>query len=212
MSNLIDIFLHLDKHLKVIMEQYGWETYLILFLVIFCETGLVVLPFLPGDALLVAAGVTWATAGSNPVLLMVVLAVAAVTGNMVNYAVGKYFGDWVERKKFIKHEHLEQTHNFYERYGAVTLIVARFVPIVRTMAPFVAGAGEMSYPRFALYNLVGGISWVFSLVFLGWAFGTTPFVQQNLSYITLGIIAVTTLPVLFTLARQLFGRKRSEEA
>jgi membrane-associated protein len=210
MTQLIDFILHADKHLSEFVQQYGMLTYAILFTVIFCETGLVVLPFLPGDALLFAAGATAAISRDalNPIVLFVLLAGAGILGNMVNYAIGRRFGDLVLARNLIKKEHLDKTHNFYERYGAMTLVIARFMPFVRTFAPFVAGASKMSYAKFHFYNILGGVLWVGLFIFLGYMFGNLPIVKNNFSLITLLIIAVTTLPVLITIFKQFLDSRQ----
>jgi membrane-associated protein len=193
---LIDLFLHLDSHLNELILQYGAVTYIILFLVIFAETGLVVTPFLPGDSLLFAAG-TFAALGSFDVaLLFILLAVAAILGDTVNYWAGHYIGPKVFHKesKFIKKEYLERTHNFYEKYGGKTIIIARFVPIIRTFAPFVAGVGAMTYSKFILYNVVGGVVWVAIFVFGGYYFGNIPVVKNNFSIVIVAIIFLSVLP------------------
>jgi membrane-associated protein len=195
LQRFIDLFLHLDSHLAALTSQYGVWTYAILFAVIFCETGLVVTPFLPGDSLLFAAGAIAALGSMNPVLLFVLLTIAAILGDTVNYWIGHAFGDRVSQHRWVKREYIERTHLFYERYGGKTIILARFVPIVRTFAPFVAGLGTMSYRRFLVSNVAGGILWVGLFVFGGYFFGNLPPVKNNFSLVILGIIAVSVLPV-----------------
>jgi len=195
--NLIDVFLHLDKHLNIIIENYGVWTYLILFLIIFLETGVVVTPFLPGDSLLFAAGNFAAIGLFDPWLLILLLSGAAVLGDTVNYSVGRFMGPAVfhkENSRIFKKEHLERTHRFYEKYGGKTIILARFVPIVRTFAPFVAGVGTMSYGRFAAFNITGGVVWVGLFVSGGYYFGSLPLVKQNFTAVILGIIIISILP------------------
>jgi len=195
--NLIDVFLHLDKHLNIIIENYGVWTYLILFLIIFLETGVVVTPFLPGDSLLFAAGNFAAIGLFDPWLLILLLSGAAVLGDTVNYSVGRFMGPAVfhkENSRIFKKEHLERTHRFYEKYGGKTIILARFVPIVRTFAPFVAGVGTMSYGRFAAFNVTGGVVWVGLFVSGGDYFGSLPLVKQNFTAVILGIIIISILP------------------
>lgn len=195
--NLIDVFLHLDKHLNIVIENYGVWTYLILFLIIFCETGVVVTPFLPGDSLLFAAGNFAAIGLFDPWLLILLLSGAAVLGDTVNYSVGRFMGPTVfhkENSRIFKKEYIERTHRFYEKYGGKTIILARFVPIVRTFAPFVAGVGTMSYGRFAMFNVTGGVVWVGLFVSGGYYFGSLPLVKQNFTAVILGIIIISILP------------------
>src|SRR5512135_1861566 len=176
-KSLIDLFLHLDVHLSAIVTQYGVWTYGLLFVVIFIETGLVVTPFLPGDSLLFAAG-TFAALGSlNIWLLFLLLAAAAVLGDTVNYWIGHYLGDRAYQIKWIRREYLDRTHQFFEKYGGKTIFLARFVPIIRTFAPFVAGVGSMTYPRFIAYNIIGGIAWIGLFVCGGYFFGNIPVVK-----------------------------------
>jgi membrane-associated protein len=192
---LIDLFLHLDEHLANIISQYGVWTYAILFLVIFMETGFVVTPFLPGDSLLFAAG-TFAALGSlNLYLLMILLMVAAIGGDTVNYWIGHYLGDRAYSIKWIKKEYLDKTHAFFEKHGGKTIFLARFVPIVRTFAPFVAGIGRMSYGYFITYNFVGGIVWVAIFTLAGYFFGNIPFVKQNFEFVIVAIILISVLPI-----------------
>src|SRR5215207_678891 len=202
---LIDLFLHLDVHLNTVISDYGMWTYLILFLIVFCETGLVVTPILPGDSLLFAAG-TFAAIGSLDVTwLFILLTVAAVLGDAVNYAVGHFMVPKVfsqKNSRIFKKEYLNRTHQFYERYGGKTIIIARFVPIVRTFAPFVAGVGSMTYTKFASYNIIGGVLWVAVCVFAGYAFGNLPIVKDNFTLVILGIIFVSILPGIIEYLRQ----------
>ncbi len=195
---IVDIVLHLDRYLGAIIRQYGLWTYSILFVVIFIETGLVIMPFLPGDSLLFAAG-TFAAAGSLDVrVLIAVLAAAAVLGDTVNYWIGRHIGPRAFSKddaRFFRKEYLDRTHAFYERHGGKTIIIARFVPIIRTFAPFVAGIGRMSYGRFLSFNVLGGVGWVLLLVGTGYFFGTIPFVKENFSAAILAIILVSALPI-----------------
>jgi membrane-associated protein len=198
-KNLIDIFLHLDKHLSVIITTYGTWTYLLLFFIIFLETGFVVTPFLPGDSLLFAAG-TFAALGSLDIrVLFILLAAAAVLGDTANYWIGHFVGPkaFSGNVRFLKKEYLDRTHEFYERYGGKTIILARFVPIIRTFAPFVAGIGRMSYWHFITYNVVGGIAWVSLFLFGGYFFGNLKFVQENFSIVVMVIILISVMPGVF---------------
>jgi membrane-associated protein len=204
-AQIFDFFLHLDKHLAEIISNYGTWTYLILFAIIFMETGFVVTPFLPGDSLLFAAG-TFASLGAlNVWALFILLSIAAILGDTINYWIGHYIGEkaFSGNIRFLKKEYLERTHDFYERHGGKTIILARFIPIIRTFAPFVAGVGEMSYGRFLTYNVVGGIVWVGIFVFAGYYFGNIPFVRNNFSVVILVIIFISVLPGVFE-----FGKER----
>lgn len=197
--SLLQFFLHLDSSLQGVINQYGTLTYGILFVVIFAETGLVVTPFLPGDSLLFAAGALASSTGLDPWLLFVMLGVAAVLGDAVNYAVGHAIGKraLTGDVPFIKKEYLDKTHAFYEKYGNKTIVIARFVPIVRTFAPFVAGVGRMAYRHFATYNIVGGILWVGSLISAGYFFGEIPFVKKNFEVVIIAIIILSILPAVY---------------
>jgi membrane-associated protein len=204
-KDFIDLFLHLDTHLQTVIQSYGTWTYVILFLIIFCETGLVVTPILPGDSLLFAAGAFAATGSLDLVWLLILLTVAAVLGDAVNYAIGYFMGPKVfaqPNSRFLKKEYLDRTHEFYEKYGGKTIIIARFVPIVRTFAPFVAGVGSMTYAKFASYNVIGGLLWVGVCVLAGYAFGNIPVVQENFTLVILGIIFVSILPGIIEFLRQ----------
>ena len=194
---LIDFFLHLDTYLSQIISQYGVWTYAILFFVIFMETGFVVTPFLPGDSLLFAAG-TFASLGAlNVWLLTGLLMVAAVLGDTVNYWIGHTLGDRAYNIKWIKREYLDKTHAFFEKHGGKTIFLARFVPIVRTFAPFVAGIGKMSYGYFITYNLVGGVVWVALFTFAGYFFGNIPFVKKNFEFVILAILLISVVPIFY---------------
>jgi len=204
-KDFIDLFLHLDTHLQTVIQSYGTWTYVILFLIIFCETGLVVTPILPGDSLLFAAGAFAATGSLDLAWLLILLTVAAVLGDAINYAIGHFMGPKVFSQpdsRFLKREYLDRTHQFYEKYGGKTIIIARFVPIVRTFAPFVAGVGSMTYAKFASYNVIGGLLWVGVCVLAGYAFGNIPVVQENFTLVILGIIFVSILPGIFEFLRQ----------
>ncbi|MBM3179691.1 MAG: DedA family protein [Chloroflexi bacterium] len=194
---LIDLFLHLDEYLDTIITQYGAWTYGILFAVIFVETGLVIMPFLPGDSLLFAAG-TFAALGSlNVWVLAGLLIVAAILGDTVNYSIGHYLGERAYNIKWIKKEYFDKTHAFFEKHGGKAIFLARFVPIVRTFAPFVAGIGKMTYGYFITYNFVGGITWVALFVFAGYFFGNIPFMRDNFEYVIIVIILMSILPMVF---------------
>jgi membrane-associated protein len=204
LKQAIDFVLHLDKHLSPIIAEYGAWTYLLLFLIVFCETGLVVTPFLPGDSLLFAAGAFAATGSLSVVWLALILMAAAILGDTVNYWIGHSLGRRLlaaKRFRVIKPEHLAYTHEFYEKYGGKTIIIARFVPIVRTFAPFVAGLGKMSYGRFMSYNVIGGVAWVAICVTAGYLFGNLPFVQENFSLVVLAIIVLSILPAVWEIWR-----------
>jgi len=203
-TKFLDFVIHLDKHLSALIQQFGLWTYLILFVVIFCETGLVVTPFLPGDSLLFAAGTFAAVKALHLGWLFVILSAAAVIGDTANYWIGHFVGPKVfskEKTRFFKKEYLDRTHRFYEKYGAETIIIARFVPIVRTFAPFVAGIGRMSYWKFISYNVIGGIGWVAVFVFGGYFFGNIPFVRKNFSLVILAIIIISLIPGLVEFLR-----------
>ena len=198
-KSLLDVFLHVGDHLQAIIEAWGPWTYVLLFAIILCETGLVVTPFLPGDSLLFAAG---AMAALYPEsldirLLLLLLSVAAVAGDTLNYAIGRWIGPRAFRINawFLKHEHLEKTREFYERHGGKTIVLARFVPIIRTFAPFVAGVGRMHYPTFLLYNVLGGILWVVICTMFGYFFGNVPVVKKNFELVVVGIVLVSVLPM-----------------
>jgi len=193
---LIDFVLHLDEYLSEIISNYGAWTYGILFVVIFIETGLVVTPFLPGDSLLFAAGSFAALGALNPVYLFILLSFAAVIGDTVNYSIGHYIGPraFSGEIKFLKKEHLDRTHEFYEKHGGKTIILARFIPIIRTFAPFVAGIGAMSYGKFISYNLIGGVAWVALFTFGGYYFGNLPFVRNNFEIVIFAIIFISFIP------------------
>jgi membrane-associated protein len=197
LTAFIDLVLHLDKHLLALVQEHGVWVYLILFLIIFCETGLVVTPFLPGDSLLFVAGALTATGAMELQVLASLLIVASFMGDNTNYWIGRYVGPKVfsrERSRLLNPKHLEQTHRFYEIHGGKAIILARFFPIIRTFAPFVAGIGRMDYRRFLPYSLAGGVVWVGSLVLAGYFFGNIPFIKQNLTLVIFGIVLLSILP------------------
>ena len=201
---LVDILLHLDKHLSILLQQYGPQIYLFLFLIVFCETGLVIAPFLPGDSLLFVAGALWAAAGMDVHALMATLICAALLGDNCNYWIGRYLGPRVfrwEDSRWFNRKALDYTHSFYERHGGKTIIIARFLPLVRTFAPFVAGVGRMRYPRFMSFSVIGALVWVVSLVYAGYFLGNIPVVRQNLSAVILLIVAVSLTPLIFEFFR-----------
>jgi membrane-associated protein len=203
LQTIIDLFLHLDEHLKSLVEMYGFWVYLILFLVVFCETGLVVTPFLPGDSLLFAAGAIAATGAMRVELLIVLLIVAAIAGDTVNYWIGNYIGPraFSGNIRFLRKDYLDRTHAFYEKHGGKAIILARFVPIIRTFAPFVAGVGTMNYSHFIFYNVVGGIVWVVLFTLAGFFFGNIPAVEHNFTLVILVIIGISVLPMIFEVVK-----------
>jgi membrane-associated protein len=200
LKEIIDVLLHLDRHLDAWAGQLGPWLYAVLFAVIFCETGLVITPFLPGDSLLFAVGALAATGTAIDVTLVIVLlSIAAVVGDAVNYAIGRRIGPKIfsrESSRFLNKEHLLRAHRFYEKHGGKTIIIARFIPIIRTFAPFVAGIGQMSYRRFALFNVTGGVAWVVSFTLLGYWFGNQPWVKQNFTFVILAIIVISVMPAV----------------
>lgn len=211
-GQMIDLFLHVDKYLDLIIQQYGVLTYVLLFVIVFCETGLVVTPFLPGDSLLFAVGAFAARGSLDVVVALVVLAAAAILGDTVNYWIGAIVGPKVfhkENVRFLNRKHLDRTHEFYERYGGKTIVIARFVPIVRTFAPFVAGIGKMTYGRFLSYNVFGGLAWVAAFVMVGYGFGNIPIVKRYFTLVIFAIIVISVLPGVVEVLRQ---RARSRAA
>ncbi|HTZ17149.1 MAG TPA: DedA family protein [Dissulfurispiraceae bacterium] len=204
LASFVDLFMHLDKHLSMIIQQFGVLTYVILFLVIFCETGLVVTPILPGDSLLFVVGAFAARGDFDPVTVYVLLCIAAVAGNMTNYHIGRFVGPKVFDKnvRFLKKEYLERTHAFYEKHGGKTIVIARFLPIIRTFAPFVAGIGRMDYRRFVLYNFAGCMAWITSFVLGGYLFGNISVVKQNLTLVIFAIIIISLVPSVVEILRQ----------
>jgi len=211
MNKVIDFILNVDKYLEILIGKFGVLTYFILFLIILLETGLVVTPFLPGDSLLFVAG-TFASGGAfNIWILFILLSVAAILGDSLNYAIGNYFGAKVfEKSRFFKKEYLNKTKGFYDKYGKKTIVMARFVPIIRTFAPFVAGVGKMRYSSFISYNIVGGILWVALFLFGGYFFGQVPFVEKNLTLVIFAIIFISILPPVIEYLRHRLkeGKKR----
>lgn len=207
----IDFVLHIDKHLLEIVTNYQSWTYAILFIIIFCETGLVITPFLPGDSLLFAAGAVAAMDGNpiNILFLVPLLLIAAFTGDNTNYFTGRFLGTKVYEKdyKLIKRKYLDETHAFYEKHGGVTLVIARFMPIIRTFAPFVAGVGTMRYRKFLIFCIIGNLLWVNIFSFAGYFFGNIPFVKENFSIVVLAIIFVSFIPPVYTFIKQLIKRK-----
>jgi len=208
--DVVEIVLHLDKYLDIVIRDYGTWTYAILFLIIFCETGLVVTPFLPGDSLLFAVG-TLAALGSLDVRLIIALLItASFSGDNVNYWVGRFTGPRVfhsESSRFLNRKHLDRTRHFYEKYGRKTIIIARFVPIVRTFAPFVAGIGRMRYGSYVLFSIAGGVLWITSLVLSGYFFGNIPVVKNNFSLVILAIIIISVMPGVIEYLRHRFGKR-----
>ena len=215
MDFIIDFILHIDQHMIEMVQQYHMWTYAILFAIIFCETGLVVTPFLPGDSLLFVGGAIAALPGMplDVNLLFLILFSAAVLGDSCNYMIGRFLGERLFRNpdsKIFKQSYLDKTHEFYKKYGGKTIIIARFVPIVRTFAPFVAGMGQMHYYYFMMYNIVGGALWVASFSFAGYFFGDLPFVQQNLKLLIVAIIVISILPAVVEVMRERMKLKRNK--
>jgi membrane-associated protein len=205
---LLDFILHIDVHLGQIINQYGSLTYILLFVIIFIETGLVFTPFLPGDSLLFAAGAFAALGSFNIFFLIILFISAAVLGDTANYWIGHFFGEKIvaHPKIPINEKHLEETEEFFKKHGGKTIILARFVPIVRTFAPFVAGAGQMNYGKFLSYNVIGGILWVLLATLAGYFFGNIPFVKNNFSLVIIGVIFISLLPILFNLVSSKFRK------
>ena len=211
---MLDFILHIDQHLIALAAQYGIWIYAILFIIVFCETGLVVTPFLPGDSLLFSTGaVAAASAGTlNVHIIVVLLLAAAILGDASNFEIGKHFGAKLFSRpdsKIFKPEYLAKTHQFYEKYGGKTIILARFVPIVRTFAPFVAGMGKMHYGHFLRYNIIGAIAWVVSLAYLGYAFGNVPLVKNNFGVLVIGIVLVSVIPMAVELIRAQLNKDKA---
>src|SRR5262245_20195562 len=212
LKSFLEIIFHLREHISELIAQYGAQIYTIFFLVIFCETGLVLTPFLPGDSLLFTAGAFAALGKLNVWIMFALLSIAAILGDTVNYWIGHYLGPKVfkwQKSRFFNPDHLRRTHVFYEKYGAKTIILARFVPIVRTFAPFVAGIGAMTYPRFFLYNVVGGLAWVAVCLFAGYWFGNRPWVERHFEIVVVGIIIVSLLPLLYEFWKSRYGSEKA---
>jgi len=214
LKTFINYFMHLDKYLSAVIQSYGSWTYLLLFLIIFCETGLVVTPFLPGDSLLFAAGSFAALGALNTWWLFILLSLAAVLGDTINYWIGYLVGPKVfhnENVRFLNKKHLQKAHQFYEKYGGKTIIIARFVPIIRTFAPFVAGIGTMSYLKFLAYNIIGGVAWVGICVFSGFYFGNLPFVKKNFSLVILAIIFISLIPGILEFLNHYLQKRKAAQ-
>ena len=211
--HFFDFIMHLDKYLDILVKDFGVWTYVILFLVIFCETGLVVTPFLPGDSMIFVIGALAAGGQLHLVAILIVLIAAAILGDTVNYHIGKFIGPKVFQKenvRFLKKEYLIRTHEFYEKYGGKTIIIARFIPIIRTFAPFIAGIGSMSYWRFISYNIVGGAIWVVLFLTAGYLFGNIPLVEKNFSFVIFGIIFLSLIPGVVTFIKAKREKKSSD--
>lgn len=208
-AKIIDFTLHVDKYIEIIIANFGVLTYFILFLIIFCETGLVITPFLPGDSLLFISGTFAAKGIMNIFLLFTIFSIAAIIGDSFNFWIGSYFGERVfSKSRFFKQEYLNRTKEFYSKYGGKTIILARFVPFLRTFAPFVAGIGKMNYTRFIFYNIIGGLAWVSLFLFSGYFFGKIPFVMENLTLFVYGIVFVSIIPILFEFTRNNLKKRR----
>jgi membrane-associated protein len=211
-AQILDFFIHINTHLASILAHYGTLTYAILFLIIFCETGLVVMPLLPGDSLLFAVGALGASTGQLDVYLLIALLItAALMGDNLNYVIGKFFGVKVKSREkigFFKRDYINQTEAYYDKYGGRTVIIARFIPIIRTIAPFVAGAGNMHYPRYLLFCITGAILWVGGLVTLGFQFGNLDIVKKNFELVILSIVAISLLPLVYQIGRNFLGKAR----
>lgn len=215
MKDILDLFLHLPDHLQTFINAHGSLIYGLLFLIVFCETGLVITPFLPGDSLLFAIGALAAAPDSslNIWIAAFILLVAAILGDTVNYWIGRKFGHWTMRTfpRIVKPSHIEKTNEFFKRYGGKTIIIARFIPIVRTFAPFVAGSGEMEYRSFMFFNVIGAILWVGLILPAGWFFGQIPIVKNNFELVVFGIIGISILPMVIEIARAKFKKRSSPQ-
>lgn len=215
LEKLIDFILHIDVHLLDLCTQYGVWVYAILFVIVFCETGLVVTPFLPGDSLLFAVGSLAAIGALNVVTATVLLILAAIAGDTVNYWIGDYVGPKVfheEHSRFLNKEYLLRTHRFYEKHGGKTIIIARFLPIIRTFAPFVAGVGSMTYRRFLMFNIVGGIAWVLLFVLAGYFFGNIPYIKNNFSFVIIALVLIPGIPAVVEVIRQQLRKRKKIES
>lgn len=214
-STVIDVFINLDRHLGTVVRDYGAWTYAILFLIIFCETGFVVTPILPGDSLLFAAGAIAAAGALEPDRLILLLSIAAILGDTINYWIGHITGPKIFHKedvRILNKAYLDKTHRFYEKHGGKTIIIARFMPIIRTFAPFVAGIGRMSYARFIVYNVIGGIVWIAVFVLGGYYFGNIPVVKRNFTLVIIAIIILSVMPPVIEFLRHKFGKKEEKHA
>lgn len=203
---MMDLFLHLDKHLAVVTSTWGLWIYALLFLIIFIETGLVAMPFLPGDSLLFVAGAIAAIGGMSLPVLMVLLSIAAVGGDALNYSIGRWVGNKVfawERSRWFNKDAFNKTHDFYEKHGAITIVVGRFLPFIRTFTPFVAGVAKMTYPKFAFYNVIGGLIWVCGLTGIGFLVGNHPWVKANFSFVALALIVIPSLPAAWVILKHM---------
>lgn len=211
--DIINFILHIDQHLLEFIQAYGTWIYVILFIIIFVETGFVVMPFLPGDSMLFAAGALAASTGvMDPISLIILLCIAAILGDTLNYHIGRYIGPKVFEKdsRFIKKEHLTKTHAFFDKHGGKTIIFARFLPFFRTFAPFVAGASRMNYRHFLTYNVIGAILWISSFIILGYFFGNLPIVKDNFTLLIIAIIVFSIVPAVFEVFRNKFGKNKKE--
>ncbi len=208
-KSCIDLFLHLDVHMAEIIGQYGSWVYALVFVIIFAETGFIVTPFLPGDSLLFVLGAFAAKGALNLNILIPLLSIAAIAGDMINYSVGRFLAPKIfnnEKIRFLKQEHLQKTQDFYKKYGAKTIILARFIPIIRTFAPFLAGVGSMPYPKFLFFNISGGLLWVFAGVLSGFFFGNLPFVSEHFSLVVLAIVVISLIPAVWEYIKHKQGR------
>lgn len=214
MMNFIEELLHFDRYIPMIMDNYGVLIYVLLFLIIFCETGLVVTPFLPGDSIIFACGALAAISGMNIVVLIIVFLAAAILGDGANYLIGKKLGEKLvnSNNRFIKKSYIDKAQSFYEKYGSKAIVLARFVPIVRTFAPFVAGIGKMCYKKFGVFNIIGGTVWVSLFLALGFFFGNIPVIKNNFSLVTVGIILISLLPVLVEVIKHMYSVKSQADS